>query len=150
MTTSPIWYLNWASSDADKRRPPFVLAVSSTKFKSVKDLIEYGVKNEVSYGTIGYGGSTHFASAQFSDATGIKTIAIPYKGTQDSLTDLMMNRVEFMFTPMQATKPLYDGGKINILGVISKNRSKILYTVPTFKELGLSSVIRITTSLQER
>ena len=119
---------------------PFVLAVSSTKFKSVKDLIEYGVKNEVSYGTIGYGGSTHFASAQFADVTGIKTIAIPYKGTQDSLTDLMMDRVEFMFTPMQATTPLYDGGKINILGVISKNRSKILVTVPTFKELGLSSV----------
>jgi tripartite-type tricarboxylate transporter receptor subunit TctC len=119
---------------------PMVLVVSPKKFQSIEELIKTGKEKELLYGTVGYGGSTHFVSADFSYQTKIKTNIIPYKGTIEAQTDLLGERIDFLFIPMQTAIEYHKSKKLKILGIVSENRSSIIPDVPTFNELGYKNI----------
>ena len=107
---------------------------------SIEELIKTGKEKELLYGTVGYGGSTHFVSADFSYQTKIKTNIIPYKGTIEAQTDLLGERIDFLFIPMQTAIEYHKSKKLKILGIVSENRSSIIPDVPTFNELGYKNI----------
>ena len=107
--------------------------------KSVKELIALGKRRpgELAYGTSGNGGSNHLAGELFRLLTGVKMIAVPYKGSGPALTALLSGEVTVMFDTLITTIPLAKSSRVRALGVTLAHRSPLLPNVPTVAEAGV-------------
>ena len=54
-------------------------------------------------------------AALFTLAAGIKAVHVPYRGSPESLTDLMSGRVQFILSPLPAVTPLIKTGRVPAL-----------------------------------
>jgi tripartite-type tricarboxylate transporter receptor subunit TctC len=124
-----------------------VLAVrKSLPANSLKELIDYAKANpgKLSYATQGPGSTAHLSAAQLEGLTGIKMVAVPYRGAQLALTDLIAGTVDMFFDTLATSVPLYRGDKIKILAVAGLERAKTVPELPTFPEAGVPSFRSIT------
>ncbi len=67
----------------------------------------------------------------------IDIVHIPYKGAAPALTDLMGGQVELAFTNVLSSLPHVRSGRLRVLAVTSKARSRVLPQVPAIAESGL-------------
>ncbi len=119
---------------------PLVLVVSPTLgVKSVRDLIALAreKKEQLNFGSTGLGSGPHYGAELFKLAAGIGAVHVPYRGSPESLTDLMAGRVHFVLSPILAVAPLIRGGRVLALGVTTVQRAQPLPDVPTIAEAGL-------------
>ena len=123
---------------------PLVLVVSSSLgVKSVKELIALAHEkpDQLNFGSTGLGSGTHYGAALFNLKAGIKSVHIPYRGSPESLTDLMAGRVQYITSPVLAAVPLVKSGRVLALGVTTPYRAKALPDVPTIAEAGLPEFV---------
>jgi len=119
---------------------PLVLVVApSLEVKSVKELIALAraKPGQLNYGSTGLGSGPHYGAELFKLAAGISAVHVPYRGSPESLTDLMAGRVHFILSPVLAAVPLVKSGKLLALGVTTAQRTPALPDVPTVAEAGL-------------
>jgi tripartite-type tricarboxylate transporter receptor subunit TctC len=119
---------------------PLVLVVASTLgAKSVKELIALAKQKpgQLNYGSTGLGSGPHYGAELFKLASGIDAVHVPYRGSPESLTDLMAGRVHFILSPVLAATPLIRGGRLLALAVTTTYRAQALPDVPTVAEAGL-------------
>jgi tripartite-type tricarboxylate transporter receptor subunit TctC len=119
---------------------PNVLVVPPTAtVKSVAELIATAKAKpgSINFASAGVGSGTHFNLEKFLLATGIKVTHIPYKGTQEVLTDLLGGRVDYYFTPISAGLSAIRGGKLRPIAVTTAKRNSALPDVPTVAETGV-------------
>jgi tripartite-type tricarboxylate transporter receptor subunit TctC len=119
---------------------PLVLVVgASLGVKTVKELIALAREkpDQLNYGSTGLGSGPHYGAELFKMVAGIKAVHVPYRGSPESLTDLMAGRVQFILSPVLAASPLVKGGKVLALGVTTSYRAQALPEVPTIAEAGL-------------
>jgi tripartite-type tricarboxylate transporter receptor subunit TctC len=119
---------------------PNVLVVNpSSSIKSVREFIaEAKAKpGQINFAHAGVGSGTHLNTEKFKLATGIDFVQIPYKGTQEVLTDLFGGRVTSYFAPISPIIPAVREGKVRALAVSSAKRSASLPDVPTVAEAGV-------------
>jgi tripartite-type tricarboxylate transporter receptor subunit TctC len=124
-----------------------VLAVrKSLPANSLRELIDYAKTNpgKLTYATQGPGSTAHLSAAQLEGLTGIKMVAVPYRGAQLALTDLIAGTVDMFFDTLATSVPLYRGDKIKILAVAGLERAKTVPELPTFPEAGVPSFRSIT------
>jgi tripartite-type tricarboxylate transporter receptor subunit TctC len=124
-----------------------VLSVrKSLPANSLKELIAYAKANpgKLTYATQGPGSTAHLSAAQLEGLTGIKMIAVPYRGAQLALTDLIAGTVDMFFDTLATSVPLYRGDKIKILAVAGLERAKTAPELPTFPEAGVPGFRSIT------
>jgi tripartite-type tricarboxylate transporter receptor subunit TctC len=76
------------------------------------------------------------ASEHFQAEAGISTQHVPYKSSPQVLTDLMGERLDFVFMDTVAAIPLLRGNRLKALAVTSTRRLDSLPQVPTMDELG--------------
>ncbi|MGN6459930.1 MAG: tripartite tricarboxylate transporter substrate-binding protein, partial [Pseudolabrys sp.] len=79
---------------------PLVLVVHpSLGVKNVKELIETAKREpgKIDYGSGGTGSSLHLAGEMFKKEAGVNIMHIPYKGTNDLISDLLTGRVPVSF-----------------------------------------------------
>jgi tripartite-type tricarboxylate transporter receptor subunit TctC len=88
------------------------------------------------YGSFGNGTSSNFAGAMFNNATGLKMMHIPYKGSAPLMTDLIGGQIPVSFDTVVAAAPQLKAGKIKVLAVASAKRSGVMPDVPTVAEAG--------------
>lgn len=88
------------------------------------------------YGSFGNGTSSNFAGAMFNNATGLKMLHIPYKGSAPLMTDLIGGQIPVSFDTVVAAAPQLKAGKIKVLAVASAKRSSVMPDVPTVAEAG--------------
>lgn len=88
------------------------------------------------YGSFGNGTSSNFAGAMFNNATGLKMLHIPYKGSAPLMTDLIGGQIPVSFDTVVAAAPQLKSGKIKVLAVASAKRSSVMPDVPTVAESG--------------
>ncbi len=120
---------------------PLVLVVApSLGVKSVKELIALAgeKKGQLNFGSTGLGSGPHYGAELFKLAAGIAAVHVPYRGSPESLTDLMAGRVHFILSPVLAASPLVKGGRLLALGVTTTYRAQALPDVPTIAEAGLT------------
>jgi tripartite-type tricarboxylate transporter receptor subunit TctC len=120
---------------------PLVLVVSSSLgAKSVKELIALAKQKpgQLNFGSTGLGSGPHYGAALFNLTADINAVHVPYRGSPESLTDLMAGRVHYILSPVLAATPLIKGGRIIALGVTTTQRAPALPDVPTIAEAGLS------------
>ncbi len=119
---------------------PNVLVVNAASpIKSLPDFIaEAKAKpGQVNFAHAGIGSGTHLNTEKFKLATGIDFLQVPYKGTQEVLTDLYGGRVTTYFAPISAVMSPIRDGKLRPLAVTSPRRSSQLPNVPTVAEAGV-------------
>jgi len=116
------------------------LAVRADRnWKSVKDLIAAAKANpgKMNAATIGTGSATHLTTERFRLSAGIDVVSVPYKGTPESLTDVLSGRVDYCFCPIGNVMPMVKDGRLSALAVSSKHRTSSVPDLPTTEEAGV-------------
>lgn len=71
----------------------------------------------------------------FKLKTGINAVHVPYRGSPESLTDLMSGRVHFILSPALAAVPLVKSGRLLALGVTTTYRAQAMPEVPSLADV---------------
>lgn len=126
---------------------PNVLDVSTkVPVANLAEFIAYLKANpgKVSVATQGSGSTSHLTAALFMQLTGTEMNIVPYKGTAPALVDLVGGNVDVFFDNLPSSAGFHASGKLRILAVADKERSKALPQVPAFGEAGLPEMLAVT------
>ncbi len=120
-----------------------LVAHPSLQLKSVQELIAYAKANpgKLNYASAGVGGSHHVAMEMFKSATNTKIEHVPYKGATAAIQDVQSGQVQIMFSALSPVLGAIRDNRVNVLGVASQERSKILPNIPTLTEAGVPGFI---------
>jgi tripartite-type tricarboxylate transporter receptor subunit TctC len=97
--------------------------------------------DKAAYATSGAGSLPHFFGVLLSGELGVPMLHIAYKGSAAYINDLVGGQVPAAIDAIADLTELHRAGKIRILASSGATRSTALPEVPTFKELGLTSVV---------
>jgi tripartite-type tricarboxylate transporter receptor subunit TctC len=92
---------------------------------------------EISYGTAGIGSAPHMNIELLENMAGIKLVPVHYRGAAPALTDLLGGHIKLMSISMTLSLEPAKAGRINMLGVGSRQRLPRAPDVPTVAETGL-------------
>jgi tripartite-type tricarboxylate transporter receptor subunit TctC len=116
----------------------YILAVSPhLGVKTVKEFVALAKTKpgQFNYASVGEGSLSHLGGLIFSDMTGTQFTHVPYKGSSQSVLDVVANRVQFLFTSISSTQALHRDGKLRIIAVAGPKQA-VLPDVPTMAEAG--------------
>ena len=116
------------------------LAVRADRgIRSVQELVAAAKANpgKMNAAVIGLGSATHLTTERFRLSAGIDVASVPYKGTPESLTDVLSGRVDYCFCPIGNVLPMVKDGRLLALAVSSPRRTSGLPDVPTTEEAGV-------------
>jgi len=117
-----------------------VLTVSpSSPIRSVKELIDHARANpgKLTFGSSGVGATPHMTMELFKSMTGTSMVHVPYKGTQQAVTDVIAGQIDILCDNLASLMPLVKAGRVRAIAVTSLKRSAVLPDVPTLDESGL-------------
>ena len=118
---------------------PNVLVVArAVPVDTLQEFVAYAKANpgKVDYGTSGVGTLNHLVMEQFKHASGIPSMAVPYRSINQAFTDAMGGQIQVIFPGVAAAMPHIRSGAFKPLAVTGEARQSVLPNVPTFKELG--------------
>jgi tripartite-type tricarboxylate transporter receptor subunit TctC len=116
---------------------PNVLVVNpSIPVNNVPELIDLLKKEpEVhTYASSGPGTSPHLGAELFSTLTGTKMTHVPYKGSGQSIMDVVAGHVDMVFDNIPTAAAQAKAGKVRALAVTSLTRAPLLPDVPAMAE----------------
>jgi tripartite-type tricarboxylate transporter receptor subunit TctC len=121
------------------RSPNIVVVHPSLPVTSIKELIALAKAKPgvINYGSSGIGTSLHLAAELFKAQAQINIVHVPYKSTSLSLTDLLANQVQLMFTSIAGAAPHVKTGKLRALAITSIEPSALDPNLPTVAASGL-------------
>lgn len=113
---------------------------SESSDHSVKNYVERAKTSpgQLSYTTTGVGGPLHVGMEYFALANGLKLNHVPYQGESQIVPDLLSGRVDLAVMSLTVAGPLMKSGKVRMLALLNKNRSKLEPDVPTIAEAGFA------------
>jgi tripartite-type tricarboxylate transporter receptor subunit TctC len=97
--------------------------------------------DKAAYATSGAGSLPHFFGLLLSTEIGTPMLHVAYKGSAAYISDLVGGQVPAAIDAMADLTEQHRAGKVRILASSGATRSTALPDVPTFKELGLVSVV---------
>jgi len=106
-------------------------------YKSLKDLIAYGKANpgKLSFASNGEGGFPHMAIEMLRVQAGFDYLHVPYKGSVQSLTEIMGARVDATILGIGSLTPYIRAGRVRLLAVTSPTRAELFPDVPAIAEV---------------
>ena len=122
---------------------PLVLVVNpNVPAKSVKELVALAKAQpgKLVYGSAGNGSAVHLAGEQLRSAAAINILHVPYKGTGQSLGDIIGGQLTMMFMVQGTAKPHVAGNRLRALAHTAPKRSRAMPEVMTFIEAGFPAV----------
>jgi tripartite-type tricarboxylate transporter receptor subunit TctC len=120
----------------------YLLVVNSALgVKSVPELVALARSKpgSLNYSSTGEGSIAHLGMLVLAKKLGIEMTHIPYKTTAQSIIDVASGVIQLQLATISPTIPLYQAGKVRILGVASDRRTPLLPDVPTLQEQGVSN-----------
>jgi tripartite-type tricarboxylate transporter receptor subunit TctC len=108
----------------------------SVPAKSVAELVALAKQKKLTYASGGNGSPSHLSSAYFLSTAGIDMTHIPYKGTGQSVIDVVAGQVDTIFAVVTGVLPHVKAGKLRALAISSAKRSALAPDVPTIAESG--------------
>ena len=116
---------------------PYIMSVHpSVQAKTLGEFIKLA---KAKAGALNYGsGNTtaHVAQELFYQTAGIKLTHVPYRGSGPSVTGLVQNEVQALFSGPGAALPQIKAGRIRGIAVSTIKRSRELPDLPTLDESG--------------
>lgn len=119
---------------------PHLLVVHPTlDVRTVKDLIALAKAKpgQLTFPSAGNGSTPHLAGEIFKTMTGVNLVHVPYKGTGQSLQDLLGGQVQVAFDTTAAVIQYVKAGRLRPIAVTTLKRIASLPDVPTVAESGL-------------
>lgn len=115
----------------------FVLspAVAANTLPEFANLVKTGSAT-YSYASFGTGSSAHFAGEALSASLGGKLVHVPFQGEAPSIPNIMAGQVTSGFISVGTALQLHRAGKVRMVAVVGRERSKLAPDTPTFAELG--------------
>ncbi len=98
-----------------------------------------------SYGSSGVGGVSHLQMERWKSLADVFVTHIPYRGAGPALTDAIAGRIELVMDATPSILPFIKSGKLRPIVVASDVRLKELPDVPTFTEVGLPQMNKMST-----
>ncbi len=126
---------------------PNVIAVNPTfPAKDYKTFVDALQKNpgKYSYGTGGNGSLGHMLAELYKNAAKVDITHIPYRGSGPALNDVVAGQVLIIADNLPSTLPFIKDKRLIPIVVAAPNRLANLPDVPTFAELGLEPVNRMS------
>lgn len=122
----------------------YVLIVNAQlPVKTAAEFVQYAKSRPASlnYNSAGVGSSTHLAMAYFAKYAGIDMLHIPYKGTQEAVTDVTGGRGHAVIVPTAGVALYLQEPRLRVIGLTAKKRSALFPTIPTIAESGLPGFV---------
>jgi tripartite-type tricarboxylate transporter receptor subunit TctC len=126
---------------------PNVLVVArAVPVSTLQEFVAYAKANpsKVDYGTSGVGTLNHLVMEQFKHASGVPSMAVPYRSIGQAFTDSMSGQIQVIFPTVAAALPHIRSGAFKPLAITGDKRSALLPNVPTFKESGYEGFNALT------
>jgi tripartite-type tricarboxylate transporter receptor subunit TctC len=125
--------------------PHFVTVHPSVSSQSLRELIQLmKSKPGMTFPSAGNGSMPHLAGEIFQSLAGVKLVHVPYKGSGQSMQDLLGGQHLVAFDTMPASSPHVRSGKLRALATSSTARLQPFPDVPTAGEAGLAGYQVIT------
>ncbi len=114
-----------------------VTARKDAPFSTYKEFIAAAkaAPGKFTFASNGVGSIVHLTAVLLHLQAGIDVVHVPYKGSVESMTDLMGGRIDLMYDPV--TLPRVKSGELKGLATTNPERNPEIPTVPTLKEQGL-------------
>lgn len=111
--------------------------------KSVKEFVALARTRpgQLNYSTAGRGTVGHLAAELLSSMARIKMVHVAYKGTGQSITDLIAGHVQLQFSSMPAVINHARAGKLRLLAQTGEKRSAAAQDIPTMVESGITGFV---------
>lgn len=93
-------------------------------------------RGEVTYASAGVGSMHHMGAELLKLRAGIDMLHVPYRGTGETIRDLIAGRVQFYMNSPPPLTPLVRDGKLRALAVSSNERHPGLPDIPSAGEQG--------------
>jgi tripartite-type tricarboxylate transporter receptor subunit TctC len=116
---------------------PNVLVVHpSVPAANVTELIAHakGNADRLNYSSAGQGSAAHIAMAAFNIAAGTTMTHVPYRGTSQSVGDLIAGQVQLTMTGVLSVLPHVRAGSLRGLGVSTAKRLAVAPDIPAIAE----------------
>src|SRR6478672_13231253 len=104
--------------------PYAMVTAPSGPYRPLKNLIDAAraKPGEIPYASAGVGTSTHLTGEYFAQASGVKMLHVPFKGSAEALADVAAGRVAFYMAPINTSIGLIRDNRVAVLGVASARR----------------------------
>jgi len=113
----------------------------SVPANNVKELIAWGKANPGKLNFASSSNAIRLAQAQFTMATGVEMLHVPYKGGAASITAVAGGETNVSLNGLLATLPHIKGGKIKGIAVASRKRMEAAPDLPTIIEGGVPDFV---------
>jgi tripartite-type tricarboxylate transporter receptor subunit TctC len=116
---------------------PYMLVVNpSIPAKNVRELIALLKANpgKYSFASSGSGATSHLMSVLFNSMAGVDVVHVPYKGSSQSITDVVNGQIAYTIETVPAVQGLTQAGKLRAIGATSLTRVVAMPDVPTIAE----------------
>jgi len=116
-----------------------LLVHPSVPAKTLREFIDLAKARpgHLTYSSSGIGGGPHLAGELFDSLAGTKLTHVPYKGSGQSLSDLIGGQVSGSFDSLLQALPYVRDGRLRALAILGSERSPLLPDVPTVAEAGV-------------
>jgi tripartite-type tricarboxylate transporter receptor subunit TctC len=129
-------------------QPNILLVHPSVPVKTVPELVALAKAQpgKITMGSAGVGTGQDIAARQFSTATGVNVLHVPYKGGAPALNDLLGGQIQTMFETSPTALPYARDSKqqLRAVAITSARRSPLLPNLPTVAESGVPGYESVT------
>lgn len=126
-----------------------IVVASTSPYKTLGELLKAGAdqSGKWNYGSGGIGSAAHLAGSAFSRAAGIDAVHVPYRGSVDLPTALMVGDIQFAIPTASTVLPLIQSGRLRALAITSAQRDPAYANLPTLKEVfGSDDLVQVAWS----
>ena len=119
----------------------YLLVVNSEiGVKSIPELVALARSKPgaLNFSSTGEGSIAHLGMLLLAKKLGIEMTHVPYKSTAQSIVDVASGVIQLQLATIAPTIPLYQAGKVRILGIASDHRTPSLPDIPTLQEQGVA------------
>src|SRR6185369_12479211 len=119
---------------------------AQSPYKSLADLVAAAKAKpgEVNFASPGNGTVAHLTGEKFQKAAGVRFTHVPYKGTNQALTDVISGQVQVYVSSVPSVLQQIRIGKLRALAVTSTKRVDDLPQTPTVGEAGYKGFDSVT------
>jgi tripartite-type tricarboxylate transporter receptor subunit TctC len=119
--------------------PNLLVVHPSVPAKSVKELIALAKARpgQLHYASPGSGSVQHLSAELFKLQAKVDMLHVPYKGSGQSIVDLIAGHVQLNFDSVPPVLPHARQGRLRALAVTSEKRSALMPEIPTVNESGV-------------
>ena len=127
--------------------PTTISVRPDSPWKTLKDLIDDAKKRpgQIAAGIVGYLQDDEIGYFQFADGAKVELRRVYFDGAALAITALLGKNVDVLFCTVADNYTQWKAGRIRMLTIMDKERTKFYPDLPTTAELGFPSIISAST-----